>query len=245
MLEGSFGRDESQKQKQKEKRKKTCQIWSPSVWPWRPQRSLDWDKELVRRVAPGRRASHLGSTDCNSARKSAGVCLMSLPLSLSVQIPDRKVGAALSPAFSGVPWLAIGFLVGFGTTAAGWCQQKGKTAAVEPEKPEMWSGSAGLTLEGACRAMESCVGSLHNRNLLKVKERDPCGDPAWLHTLVGMDLKGFWVQLFWEWWSTVQKRPSQQWPGLSLEMGKIHVLLSQLDENSQAFLEWIRGWKRS
>lgn len=76
----------------------------------------------------------------------------------------------MSPALSGVPWLAVVFFVGCGATAAGWCQQTWKAAAAEPEKPEVWSGYDDLNLERACRAVGGHVGLLHNRNLLKVKE---------------------------------------------------------------------------
>lgn len=175
------------KQKEKEESKKTCTIWCPSVWPWRPQRSLGWDKELVGRVAPGRHQI-LANTDSSSARKVGGVYLISLPLSLSVQKPDRKVWAALGPGSPGVSWLAVGFLVDCGATATEWCQQKWKAAAVEPEKPDLWSVYDGLNLGAVSRAVEVHVGSLHNRNLLKVQGRDPFGDPGWLHTLVWVDL---------------------------------------------------------
>lgn len=54
-----------------------------------------------------------------------------------------------------------------GSWILGGLPQKWKAAAVEPEKPEMWSGYDGLNLEGVSRAVEVHVGSLHNRSLLK------------------------------------------------------------------------------
>lgn len=164
-------------------------------------------------------------------------------------MPDRKVWAALSPASPGVSWLPVGFLVGCGATATEWCQQKWKAAAVETRETwnviNLWWFKLGRSEQQGCGG--SFWISAQQESPESKRERSLWGSWLAAHTGVG----GFVGILGAPFLGMMEHSSEMPKPALTrADPGNgtrpcPAKSVNQLDESSQALLEWIREWNRS